>query len=231
MRHGAGGVSLIRIVLLLVALALLVLVLAQLFLPGIAANRIRSRIGRYGTVQSVHVSAWPAVKLLWGSADSVRVSASRLALTPEQTADLLAEARHTGRVDATVAEVREGPLRLAPARLRKRGSQLSGEGVATAADVRAALPPGVRVTLLGSEGGRVRVRVSGGLFGLGAALVAVAGPDGGALVARPLSPLLAALHLTLFSDRRIEVQGVSAAAQPPGATPAAYRLTMTARMP
>ena len=45
---------------------MLVLVLAQLFLPRIAASRIASRVGRYGTVQSVSVKAWPAVKLLWG---------------------------------------------------------------------------------------------------------------------------------------------------------------------
>ena len=38
---------------------------------GIAASRISSRVGRYGKVQSVSVSAWPAVELLWGHADSV----------------------------------------------------------------------------------------------------------------------------------------------------------------
>ena len=54
---------------------MLLLVLAQLLLPRIAASRISSRVGRYGTVQSVSVSAWPAVELLWGHADSVRVKA------------------------------------------------------------------------------------------------------------------------------------------------------------
>ena len=44
----------------------LVLVLAQLLLPGIAASRISSRVGKYGTVESVSVSAWPAIELLWG---------------------------------------------------------------------------------------------------------------------------------------------------------------------
>ena len=56
----------------------LALALAQLLLPGIAASRISSRVGRYGEVQSVSVSAWPAVKLLWGSADSVTVRARSL---------------------------------------------------------------------------------------------------------------------------------------------------------
>ena len=46
----------------------LVLALAQLILPRVAASRISSRIGRYGKVQSVSVSAWPAVELLWAVA-------------------------------------------------------------------------------------------------------------------------------------------------------------------
>ena len=46
--------------------ACLVLALAQVLLPRIAASRISSRVGRYGTVQSVSVKAWPAVELLWG---------------------------------------------------------------------------------------------------------------------------------------------------------------------
>jgi len=55
------------LVLLLAGGAVLLLGLAQLFLPRIAAGRITSRLGRYGRVESVSVSAWPAVKLLWGA--------------------------------------------------------------------------------------------------------------------------------------------------------------------
>ena len=55
------------------AAVVLLLVLAQLLLPGLAARRIRTRVGRYGTVKSVSVSAWPAVKVLWGDADAVTV--------------------------------------------------------------------------------------------------------------------------------------------------------------
>ena len=62
----------------------LVLALAQLLLPRIAASRICSRVGRYGQFDSVSVSAWPAVELLWGSADSVQVQAGSLALNPAQ---------------------------------------------------------------------------------------------------------------------------------------------------
>ena len=68
---------------------MLALALAQVFLPRIAASRISSRLRRYGTVQSVSVKAWPAVELLWGSADSVRVRARSLTVSPAQTAKLL----------------------------------------------------------------------------------------------------------------------------------------------
>ena len=40
--------------------AVLVLALAQVLLPRIAASRISSRVGRYGSVESVSVRAWPA---------------------------------------------------------------------------------------------------------------------------------------------------------------------------
>ena len=73
-----------RIAAWLAGAIVLVLVLAQLFLPGIAASRVRARVGKYGTVQSVSVKAWPAVKLLWGSADSVTVRAGSLSMSPRR---------------------------------------------------------------------------------------------------------------------------------------------------
>jgi hypothetical protein len=224
----AGGWSRLRIASVLLAAALLVLVLAQVFLPRIAASRISSRVGRYGSVQSVSVTAWPAIELLWGSADEVRVSAGDLALTPSQSAALLAQARGTASLDVTARSVREGSLLLRRARLRKRGSLLAGEGLVTAGDVAAALPAGVRIALLGSGGGRVAVRVGGGLFGLHGSLDAVAGPSGGRLVAHPRSGPLEGLRVTLFSDPRIRVEqvGASGVVEPPFA----YRLTMTARL-
>ncbi|MFZ0377875.1 MAG: hypothetical protein WAL38_08625, partial [Solirubrobacteraceae bacterium] len=58
-------------------LVLLVLVVAQLVLPGIAADRLRDQLARSGTVISVKVSAFPAIELLWGDADSVVVRLGR----------------------------------------------------------------------------------------------------------------------------------------------------------
>ncbi|MDQ6811996.1 MAG: hypothetical protein M3Z95_08880, partial [Actinomycetota bacterium] len=205
-------------------------VLAQLLLPGIAASRIASRMRRYGGVQSVSVTAWPAVKLLWERADSVTVKAVDLKVSPAQAAKLVWEGRGASSIQMTAQSARVGRLRLREVSLRKRGDSLTGEGMTTAADVRAALPEGFAVQLVGSAGGVVEVKATGALFGVGASVDAVAGPSEGKLVAHPLGLLLGGLQLTLFADRHVHVDGVGASAvSGPGGEPG-YRLTMSARL-
>ncbi|MGO9321588.1 MAG: LmeA family phospholipid-binding protein [Solirubrobacteraceae bacterium] len=206
----------------------LALALAQLILPRVAASRISSRIGRYGKVQSVSVSAWPAVELLWGHVGSVHVRAGSLALNPAQAASLLWEARGTASMDVSAESVQLGSLRLTDASVRKRGSALSAQAVASEAAVRAALPPGFGVRLLRSEGGEVEVRATGALFGVGASVIAVAGASVGKLVAHPLGFLVQALQLTLFSDPHVYVRGVGASVR--GEAPLSYELTMSASL-
>jgi hypothetical protein len=206
----------------------LALVLAQVFLPRIAASRISSRVGRYGTVESVSVKAWPAVQLLWGSVDSVRVRAGTLVLSPAQAAELLWEARGTASMDLSADSVQLGSLRLSDASVRKRGSALTAAASTTEADVGAALPPGFGVRLLRSEGGEVEVRASGGLFGVGASLNAVALASEGTLVAHPLGFLVEGLRLTVFSNPHVYVEAVGASVQTE--QPLSYRLTMSASL-
>jgi hypothetical protein len=208
----------------------LVLVLAQVFLPQIAADEVRGRLHKYGRVQSVSVSAWPAVKLLWENADSVTVKASDVKLSASQAAKLVWEARGASSLRATVARAQLGRLRLSDISLRKRGNALSALASISEADVKAALPVGVSLQLLGSERGVVRVRASGGLFGAGASVEALAGAREGKLVARPLGFLLEGVQLTLFADRHVYVEGVSASALTDAAGRLSYRLSMTARL-
>ncbi len=209
------------------AVALLV-ALAQLLLPRIAASRISSRVGRYGHVVSVSVSAWPAVKLLWGDADSVTVRTGALSLSPSQASALLWEGRGTGRIEINAATARVGGVQVEDAVLEKRGSTLSASALITQEQVKQALPPGIGVTLLGSGEGQVEVAVGGGLFGIGASVRAVAQPRQGSLVVHPLGFLLEGLQLTLFSDRHVYVEAVGASVQQP--SPPIYRLTMRARL-
>ncbi len=190
------------------------LALAQVLLPRIAVSRISSRVGKHGTVRSVSVSAWPAIKLLWGRADSVKVTAGSLTLSPAQTAMLLSEARGADSMDVSASSVREGPLRLSDVTLRKRGPSVAAEARMTSADVQAALPRGLHVQLLSSEGGKVTVRASGGLFGVGASVNAVASASDGKLIVRPLGSLLSGAQLTLFSEPHVYVERVGARADP-----------------
>jgi hypothetical protein len=217
-----------RIGLGLAGTALLVLVLAQLLLPWLAARRISSRVGRYGKVLSVSVSAWPALELLWGHADSVDVRAKSLALSPSQVGSLLWESRGVSSMDVSAESVQLGQLRVNDGSLRKRGSALSAQARTSEADVAAALPSGFSVRLLRSEGGEVEVQATGGLFGIGASVNAVAGASDGKLVAHPVGFLVEGLRLTLYSDPHVFVEGVGASVQ--SAQPLSYRLTMSAAL-
>lgn len=211
------------------------LVLAQALLPGIAASRISSRVGRYGEVQSVSVSAWPAVKLLWGDADTVNVRVMSLRISPAQTAKLLSEAGGVSRLTLTAASVREGPLQLTSASLRKRGRELAAQGTMSEAAVQAALPAGVRLRLLASASSEVRVRVSGhtsaiGLLAGDGAVDVLAVASGGELIARPLGASFAGLHLTLFASPHVYVEAIGAREVPGSTLAPSYVLAMRARL-
>jgi hypothetical protein len=225
MRRG-GGSRAIRIAGVLIAALVVLAAFGQLILPRIAASRISSRVGRYGHVLSVSVSAWPAVKLLWGHADSVRVRAQGLSMSPAQAAALLWEGRGSGSIDLSADAVKLGPLALTGASMRKRGDSLEGEASTTDAQARAALPPGIGVTLLGSGEGKVRVRATGGLFGVGASVEALAEASDGMLIAHPTGFLVEGFRLTLFSDPHVHV--VSVAASVKSSDPRAYSLRMSA---
>ncbi|MHB8240470.1 MAG: LmeA family phospholipid-binding protein [Solirubrobacteraceae bacterium] len=206
----------------------LLLMLAQVLLPRIAASTISSRVGRYGKVQSVSVSAWPAVKLLWGSVDSVKVRAKSLAIEPGQAAKLLWEAHGVSDMDMSAESVRVGSLQLSDAHLSKRGSALSAEARASEAAVQAALPSGLSAQLVKSEGGRVEVQTSGSLLGVGASVNAVGEASEGKLVAHPLGFLLEGFRLTVFSDRHVYVEGVGASVV--SRQPLSYGLSMRASL-
>jgi hypothetical protein len=228
MWRGRGSPMSARLGLSLLGGLIALLLIAQVVLPRIAASRIKSRVGRYGDVESASVSAWPALELLWGDADSVHVKAKSLSLSPSQAGDLLWEARGVSSMDVSAETVQLGALRLSDASLHKQGSSLAGQALASDADVKAALPAGFEMRLLRSEGGDVEVEATGGLFGLDASVRAVAGASEGKLVVHPLGFLLERLQLTLFSDPHIYVEAVGASVA--REQPLSYRLSMSARL-
>jgi hypothetical protein len=210
---------------------LLLLALTQAILPPLAAHLARERIKKYGDVQSLHISAWPALKLLWGKADSATATAGSLNVTAAQTAKLAWESRGVHDLDMTVTRlVVKAPgipngVVLRNAVIRKRGPAMSTEATLTQADLTAALPSGFNVQLLASGGGQVEVHASGGLFGLQASISALVKPLDGQLVAQPQGfPLAGLATITLFDDQHLKMQSIGVRVQ--SRQPLSYRLSL-----
>src|SRR3989440_9956460 len=112
-----------RIIAAAIVLAVLVVlaVVAHIVLPGIAENRIRDRLAHDGHVESVKVSAFPAVKLLWGKADRGTVRMANVPAAGGRLGDLIGRTAGAGRVGAGTREVDVLPLRLRAPHLRERG--------------------------------------------------------------------------------------------------------------
>jgi len=198
----------VRIALVLAGAIVAALGLAQLLLPGIAAQRVRDELGRYGDVHSATVSAVPAIALLWGHAQSATLSAGSLNMTLAQAAKLLGQARGVERVDLHAQTLRVGQFAMHDAIARKRGDALYAEGSVSEADLRAAVPGSVEVQPLGSVSGGVAVRVSGNLLGVAGSVEALLSTEEGRLIAQPRGiPFGGLVKLTLLSDPDIYLQG------------------------
>lgn len=204
---------------------LLVLIAAQLALPGIAASRLRDQLSRSGTVLSVKVSAFPAIELLWGQADRVVVRMGRYQAGASEIGGKLGDAANVGALDVSAQEVQSGLLTVRDARLRKHGDELIATAVVRQADLRAAVPFLDNVQPVASSGGRLILRGTASLLGLNATVDAVVAARDGALVVAPNVPFGGIATITLLDDPHVRVQSVSAAVVPGG-----FRLTGRARV-
>lgn len=197
-------------------LVVVVLVVAQLVLPGIATQRLRDRLARSGRVLEVHVSAFPAIKLLWHHADSVVVRMASYRASPAKLPSTLDQAGDVGSLRASAQVFRDGLLTLHDASLVKQGDRLSGSAVVAESDLRAAAPFLTSLTPVASADGRLTLRGTATLLGLSATVDATVSAQGGKLVVAPNVPFGGLATITVFSDPRITVQGVSASPVPGG---------------
>jgi hypothetical protein len=194
------------------ALVVLVLGIGQLVLPGIAASMLRDRLARSGRVLAVSVSAFPAVELLWHSADKVVVRLASYRSDPGHLTSLLDEAGSVGTLDASVQTLDTGLLTLHDASLHKRGNRLLGSAQVSEADLRTALPFLQSVTFVSSRAGALTLRGTASLAVFSASIDATVHPDAGKLVVSPQVPLLGSIAaVTVFSDPRVRVESVSGA--------------------
>ncbi len=204
-----------RLIGLAIAVAVIVVLLAvaQLILPGIAAQNLRDRLAKSGQVLHVSVSAFPAIELLWHQADSVVVRMGRYHSNPGHLTSLLDQTADTGTLDASATELDTGLITLRDATLRKRGDELIGTARATEADLRSALGGSIQgLQPIASGNGELVFRGTV----LGVTADATLRSAGGALVISPDVPLLDLITLTVFKDPRVYIEGVGASSAPGG---------------
>ena len=194
----------------------LLLVLAQLFLPGIAAQRLRDQLARSGQVLEVTVSAFPAIKLLWHNADHVVIRMGRYRTDPAHLGSLLNQAGDVGSLDASVGEFDSGLLTVRNATLHKRRDQLTASALVTESDLRSALPILQSVEPVASGNGELTLRGTATLLGVSATVDATVAAAGGGLVVQPDVPFGALATVTVFSNPHVEVEAVSARQAPGG---------------
>lgn len=206
-RLGALGVTGLVVVLLLVA---------QLVLPGIAAQRLRDRLARSGQVLEVTVSAFPAIELLWHHADSVVVRMASYQASPAKLPGTLDQAGSVGSLRASAQVFKDGLLTLHDATLVKRGDRLVGSALVAESDLRSAVPFLTSLTPVASADGRLTLRGTATLLGISATVDATVSVQDGKLVVSPDVPFGGLATVTVFSDPRIKVQALTASPAPGG---------------
>ena len=197
-----------------VAVIVVVLVVAQLVLPGVAAHLLRDRLSRSGRVLSVEVDAFPAIQLLWHHADKVVIRMGQYRSVPADLPATLRQADDVGTLDASAQEFTDGLLTVHNTRLVKDGNQLKASATVNEGDLRSAVPILTSVTPVASQDGRLTLRGTASLFGFTGSVDATVSPQNGKLVMAPDLPFFPTL--TLFSGRGISVQSVSASPVPGG---------------
>ncbi|HEY1540754.1 MAG TPA: hypothetical protein VGF63_15230 [Solirubrobacteraceae bacterium] len=206
-----------RALLALAAIVIVVLVAGQLVLPSLAARHLRSQLQDHGTQVEVKVSAFPAVKLLWGHADKVTITLADYDLGADDSGDggdslgdLLAQTKATRKLDVRVGVLDDRLLHIRDVRLHKDRDALVAQVALRQADVDAALPAHLHVSE-NSDGDGLSVRGTTSVFGESIdATASVDVDDDGGIELSPedLGDLGGLASFTVFSDKRIAVESI-----------------------
>jgi len=119
---------------------LLLLVLAQLFVPGLGESAIEDRLTENGGVAEVSLKATPAVRLLWGSGDALEISGSGLGLELDLEEDPRAfeDLDRFGDAQIVITDSDAGPVRIDNFTLTQQGDDpyaLAMRGVTSLSDI------------------------------------------------------------------------------------------------
>ena len=197
-----------------VGVVVVLLVIAQLVLPEIAATHIRDQLSKSGKVIEVDVSAFPAIELLWHQADTVTVRMANYHSTTGGVSSLLDESSDAGTLNASAQVLTDGLLTLRNATLEKRGNTLTGTAEVKESDLRTAVPLLQSVTPIASSGGQLVLQGTALGFSVDATVQAQAGK----LLVTPNLPFGVGglATLTVFSDPHVAVDSISATRAPGG---------------
>ncbi len=200
-------------------MAIVVFGIGQLVLPRLAEHIVRGRLDPHGHVLSVRVSAFPAVELLFGHADSVEVKMSNYTATQTQVGTNLDEAAGVSTLSVSIGEVDSGLVRVDDVTLTKHAGRLSGSALITQANLRASVPLLRSVTPLASAGGGVTLRGTADVPVIGqVSAEANLAAAGGRVVVSGTGLIGSFLHLTVWSNPHVYVASISGRATRAGVT-------------
>jgi FHA domain len=213
-----GVLARIRIrgaVMIVVLLVAVVIGVAQLALPGVAEQKLRSDLARYGVVRRVHIESSPAIQLLWHRADLVEVAMDSYRSKPSgqhgSLADFLSKTRDTAKLDVSVGILRSHLVTLHEVRLHKEGNVLVAQARLTQQDLSAALPSFLDLRPVSATENGIVARVSASVLGHRVTERIAVLADAGRVVVHPEGiPLASLARITVFGDPRIYVQSLGA---------------------
>jgi hypothetical protein len=190
-------------------------VVLQFALPPIATLIMRGRLGD-ARIEQASLSAFPAIKLLWGDADKVTLRLSSDYLHTGNVDGALGEVAGVTTVDARVGRMTVGPLIMHDVSFQKRGARATMSLRVDERDLRAALPIIKSVTPVSSGDGQLTLRGKVNILGLEPSVDTVLAARNGRVVIAPTGLIGAIATITVFSDPHMYVNSVSGHAVPGG---------------
>ena len=129
-----------RIAAILGAAIVVVLVVSQLFLPGIGEGVIEDRLTENGGVAQASLSATPAARLLWGSGDKIAIDATGLELevTAAEEPVVFDDLDRFDDVEIIIRDSSMGPIDVEDFVLTRQGDEpysLEAHGTTSASDL------------------------------------------------------------------------------------------------
>jgi hypothetical protein len=108
-----------RVAALVAGGVLLVLVAAQLLLPPIFEGQVEDRLTEEGGEASAEVAAFPALRLVFGDGDRLRIEGDGIDLDPARRETSVERLDGFGEVEVVLTDVEVAPLRVASFRLTR----------------------------------------------------------------------------------------------------------------